>query len=447
MNDNRKEYLIQIAMHLMGIFFFLLIFDGALRKWFLPDYEKLIYILKDAIVLVALVLTLVSLRYRKWMVGPKTIWVSLGIYLVYVGLQVLNPRLPNLLVGVFGLKSHLLYMGLLVVIPALFYNLETIYRCLERYLSWIVIPLCLLAFAQAFSPQDSFVNIPVRGGVMATPMAGPYVRASGTFSYVTGFSWFLQLATLCSFFCIMFRQKIYVSNIIVLSALIAALPLNGSRAVVVISIVSLLMMVFVGYVAKLISSRKLLLILCLITVVGALLFLSPQNTWQGLVYRFLTSSRTIGDSWRYVSVFTNAFSFFDIAGWLGFGVGSAHQAAPHLAPNSLPFSWFPLEIVELNFEPESGRLVLELGIVGWIISLFMRSIAFASSIYIAIKGKTGDIRSAGVLAMPVLSLGLYVGNGVYAPPLGAAAYFFFLAIVLVAYRENAETGEINNGRA
>ena len=56
------------------------------------------------------------------------------------------------------------------------------------------------------------------------------------------------------------------------------------------------------------------------------------------------------------------------AGLLGFGIGATHQTAAALAPNLPPYSWLRGLIVEV----ETGRIMLELGALGFLLVYLIR---------------------------------------------------------------------------
>ena len=55
-------------------------------------------------------------------------------------------------------------------------------------------------------------------------------------------------------------------------------------------------------------------------------------------------------------------------GLLGFGIGATHQTAAALAPDVVPYSW----LHGLQVEVESGRIILELGPLGFLLVYFAR---------------------------------------------------------------------------
>jgi hypothetical protein len=122
------------------------------------------------------------------------------------------------------------------------------------------------------------------------------------------------------------------------------------------------------------------------------------------------------------------------------------------APNEAPFSWLP---TGTGFEEESGRIVLELGIVGWGLSLFMRLAFLVWALRLTLTGQTFMSRATAVMALPFMALGVQQGNGVFAAPYMAVAYWFAVALLAMAQQEDRSaramrqmasyTGRIPNG--
>ena len=85
-----------------------------------------------------------------------------------------------------------------------------------------------------------------------------------------------------------------------------------------------------------------------------------------------------------------------------------------------------------RFEEESGRLVLELGIVGWVLSLGLRVGLLLWAGALALKAGNRLGRLTGMLALPVMALGVQQGNGVFAVPIWAVYYWFCVALMAMA---------------
>jgi hypothetical protein len=430
----------KIQTFLPLLFVFLLIYDGGIRKWFLPEYEKVIYFAKDFVLLVILGGILLCKREKKIeYLGPAGVIVPLVLYASFVLIEAFNSKLPNFWVGLLGIKAHILYASLLIVIPALLSDLKSIFAVIERWLPWLVIPVCLVGFMQVFSNQESFLNAAVRGGLMYVPLSGgSVVRANATFSYVTGFSYFQIAASIATMFWLICKDKLSLPMWLTIVIVFLSLPLSGSRAVLVTVLMASAIICSASILSRSINKTiiRRSLISAVLVIAGALLV--PLDLWGGIIERFVTSSTVPGDSARYFTNFTNAFNFFDKAGLLGFGAGSTHQASAYLVTSQPPYSWLPPGIESLGFEQESGRLVLELGVVGWALSLVFRLAGFILSVNLILKGKNLDIRSIGTLCAPAMALGVHSGSGFTLPPIGAVFYWSCFALLLIGWKEQCE---------
>lgn len=422
----------------LTFFLFLLIYDGALRKWVFPNAEMLLFIAKDGVILLAVLFIMT----RDRLIAPWSLLPSVKLFFVlyasWVVLEAGNFNLPNILVGIWGVKSHLLYAALILLVPPAFRDLKQAFVILEKYYPWIVIPVCTLAFVQLNMPVDSFLNQQVRGGLAGVSFFGSsnLVRVTGTFSYITGMASFVQVITLLGMglFCSGARSRYFIIG---LGFALSVLPATGSRSVIVITAIAVVILVVTAYWARIARTRMVLKIL-LITVI--LLFISfkfQSDTWEALEQRAVHASY---DQNRAGSAFTNAFDYLDVAGLFGFGSGSTNLAAPALVKDMFPFSWLPTDVF---FEEESGRIVLELGVLGALCSFAMRVSMLVWSFIILGRGKTREIRSICVLVLPVMALGVYVGNGVFSPPVGAAYYWFCVALLGMAQFEQLQATRRN----
>src|SRR6202158_4790184 len=185
----------------------LLVVEGAIRKWLFPGAQDLIYLAKD-VLLIGVYLGFLRQRARPpYRVQPLPVLYSALALGALVGLlQIFNPRLPNLLVGVFGFKAYFLYVPLLFVLPAAFASDRELIVFLRRYIL-LSIPVGLLGVAQFFSPSSSMLNPYARAdeatsamangsGYVSTFGSSEYVRVTATFSYITGYCSYLVAITI-----------------------------------------------------------------------------------------------------------------------------------------------------------------------------------------------------------------------------------------------------------
>lgn len=428
----RRESSVHIRWGLL-LFLFLLIYDGALRKWVLPSAEQLLFIAKDALLLGLLAYALLNLPRASTFKMQPAAGVLLALYAAWVLLESGNFSLPSYLVGIWGLKAHLLYASLILLLPLAFNSLDGLLRTLVKIFPWVVVPVCTVAFIQLASPADSLINQSLKGGTEGAAYFGEanLVRVTGTFSYTWGMSSFVQTSVLLGM--ALFMAGVRSTKFLVgLGFSLAALPATGSRGVILVVTVSAIIMLLAAMTSKLIGTKMAVRIVVVMAVLGAASLQTQDAAWAALQQRAEQASY---DQNRAFTVFTNAFAYFDVAGFLGFGAGAANLGSPALVNDMTPFSWLP---VGNRFEEESGRIVLELGMFGWLISLAMRVVLFFWSAKLAVRGRTRTVRVAAVLALPVMALGMYVGNGVFAPPVGAVYYWFCVALLAMAQFENRQ---------
>jgi hypothetical protein len=409
----------------LGLTLVLLVYDGAIRKWLLPEAEQLAFILKD--MLLALTLAVWALRWAgrpRPATMPPPIRLLVVVYAWWVILEMFNPNLPNVLVGIWGVKSHLLYASLLFLLPAAYSRLEDLFRVLAKLYPWLVIPVCTLAFAQLLSPTDSILNEQVAGSSAALAYFGEsgLVRVSGPFSYISGMAAFVQISVLLGLALYLggARSRLFLVS---LGFALASLPVTGSRAVVAVAAVGAILVLGGALTARLIGTALVVRALAVMAVLGAISLYAQDAAWEALAQRTMSSRQ---DENRLITAFTNAFEFFDDAGLTGFGSGAANLGSAALSGNVVPYSWLPNST---GFEEESGRIVLELGIVGWAISLSMRIGLLCWAAFLVTRGRSREARLAGVIALPLMALGVQQGNGVFAVPLANAYYWFCVAMM------------------
>src|SRR5687767_7627182 len=121
MQSETNQRAITYAKRLIRLYFFLLIFEGTLRKWVLPRYSDVLLVVRDPVVLA---IYFMALKAR---VFPRNNYlIALGIIAVLswlVSLIVLEPYLslkPLILVTGFGFRSNFLHLPLIFVIGKVF---------------------------------------------------------------------------------------------------------------------------------------------------------------------------------------------------------------------------------------------------------------------------------------------------------------------------------------
>jgi hypothetical protein len=345
--------------------FLLLVFEGALRKWVLPQANEMIYFLKDIVILGAYFNFYLFSSSNKKLI-PKIPIINILVFIA-VGwclFQIFNPSLGSPLVGVFGLRGYLLYIPLMWMVPSLFNSEEELYKFLRSHLL-LTIPVGIIGIAQFFSPATSFLNqySNEQGPAIATFGVTAAVRITGTFPYINNYASFLIVCfgLLIPFFTIN-QQPFW--RIIALSEgflLIVNSFMSGSRSVVFaqfLFIVCYLVARGFSQPASTLHFLRRLLVPTLVIALAAFIWFRPavEAFWLRTTSNKDVPSRIAGS-------FTEPFDFIQYKQLDGYGTGATHQAAPILRKAlGLPAG----EVIPIYFEPEMGRILLELGPIGFI---------------------------------------------------------------------------------
>lgn len=189
----------------------LVVIEGAIRKWILPQASDLVYFLKDIVLLGAYVRYFLLDEGRgrltaargalccggrgRWRM-PASDFGGLKVLLVLVAsviaLQALNVRQGSVLVGLFGFKAYLWYVPLGFLLRDLFRTPAELVTFLRRYVL-LAVPVCLLGAAQFDAPIDSPLNTYVASGDVSGFGEENRARITGTFSYISGHATYLTV--------------------------------------------------------------------------------------------------------------------------------------------------------------------------------------------------------------------------------------------------------------
>ena len=207
------------------VYFFLWIFEGALRKWFLPALSMPLLIVRDPIVLWLIILASRRglLKFNIYMAGM----VFLGFVSLFTAVFFGH---GNVAVAIYGARTLLLYFPMIFVIGQVF-NQEDVIK-MGRIMVIIAIPMTILLGLQFYSPQSAWVNRGVGGDEAGAGFGGAmgYFRPPGTFSFTNGTTCFYSFLAPFLLYFWLNTKKI---NLLILTAatgaLVAAIPLSISR--------------------------------------------------------------------------------------------------------------------------------------------------------------------------------------------------------------------------
>src|SRR5579885_3435380 len=112
---DRREQGRRLAVYLVFLIYWLMIFEGALRKWVFPAGQEIIYFIKDPIVLFSY---LVAFRYELW---PRSNFLALltgalgVVYLLLGAFQITLSHL-NPLIALYGWRNYFLFIPIAFLI-------------------------------------------------------------------------------------------------------------------------------------------------------------------------------------------------------------------------------------------------------------------------------------------------------------------------------------------
>ncbi|MBD2358433.1 hypothetical protein H6G41_28130 [Tolypothrix sp. FACHB-123] len=357
----------------------LVILEGVLRKWVIPQASQFIYFLKDIVIIGA------YLRYYFFSSTEKTFRIKgnsaaeaiAAMMLLLTGWciwQCFNPNLGSPIIGIFGIRGYLLYIPLVWMLPKLFRSEEELYRFLRSYLL-LVIPVGLLAVAQFFSPPSSPLNVYAQDLKLDVATFGDgnstNARVTGTFSYIVGYSVYaiISFGFLVPLLAVQQSRWWRWATIVELMLIIVTSFMNGSRTLFFGEILFL-----IGYFgAQLITNLKTGVALIkkftvpfMITAIAVVTWF--QSALNSILFRINAnndiSARTSGG-------FIEPFEFMKLKGLDSYGVGATHQATSALRSIlNLP----PTETIPVYYESEMGRIVLEIGPTGFFLWYLLRLI-------------------------------------------------------------------------
>ncbi len=357
----------------------LVIIEGALRRWALPEARDLIYFIKDLVLIGAYIgfySRPLPLKDRYPLLKELSLVIT-----AFCCLQAFNPNLGSPIIGLLGIRAYLLYIPLVWVVPHLFNTESDLRNFLRKYLL-VLIPVCILGIIQYFSPANSFLNVYVEGGELDVATIGNTARITGTFAYIAGMGVYLQVCF--SLLIIMISQenklrwKLFF--IFELALVVVNSFMTGSRAVIGYEIIFIL-----GYLVFLFSSNlnatlKFAGQMFFPTLIAAYLAVTYfQPSIEAFTNRAFNSDSTedrISDS------FTQVFDYAE--GRIeGYGIGATQGGTKSLRKLlNLPDG----EVLPPS-EGETGRVVIELGVIGFILWYGLRLLLLFSlySIFTKLK--------------------------------------------------------------
>ncbi|MGI8889199.1 MAG: hypothetical protein ACR2G0_00230, partial [Chthoniobacterales bacterium] len=411
---------------LIWLYLWLLIFEGAFRKWIVPQFSAPLLLVRDPVVI------LIYLLAMRAHVFPHNLYViSLEILALLswaTGIIVLLPYLPIqtiILVTGYGVRSNFLHLPLLFIIPAVL-DIEDVKR-VGRWIIIGMIPMAMLMAMQFAASPEAFINR-VAGAGEGTQLGagGGRIRPPGVFSFVSGTVYYASAAAAFLLHAVIAKLPyktwlLYASG----SALIIALGVSGSRSavlavVVVVASVAVILLLRASLINK--FGRHLLVA---VIVLGAISYLPIFQEGLGVLSNRFTesaeeSSVVGGLVGRTVGGFTEGLLVLDRVPLGGYGLGVGTSGGASFLTGQASF---------LLAENEWSRILLESGPILGLAFLIWR---------IAITCKLGwfsvrQIRAGNTLPIFLFMAGIFVVlQGPFGQPTSLGFAVIFAGFCLAA---------------
>ena len=386
-------------------YFFLLLTEGALRKWVFPALATPLLIVRDPVA-IWLLITAYSYGKLQFNVYEKSLF-----YITAIGMiTALLFGHGSLVVALYGARIFFFHFPLMFLIGKIFTK-EDVLK-MGRVVLVIAIPMTFLIALQFNSPQSAFINRGIGGDVAGAGFAGAlgFFRPPGTFSFTSGNSQFYCVTGL--FIIYFWLNPANINRLILIAStvcFIAAIPLSISRTLVFQTVVSL---GFAGvsilnnpkYLGRvMLASMGLFIILALLNNVAFF-----RTATEALTSRYDDAtdnegglSGTLGD--RFLGGLLSAVESSDQP-FFGFGIGMGTNAGAKLLKG---------DVIFLIAEEEWGRLI---GEMGTILGLSIIYIRVRVCLIMTIESYK-KVRSNDLLPWMILSYGvLLVAQSQWAQP-------------------------------
>ena len=370
-----------LSLNKQKILKFLLLFsliwmitDGIFRKWVLPSLSSQLFAAKYVFFLLVYI---TYFLYTPSFIGKIKHGYQFLIFTFFLwcGFEFLfvNPFNAPILVRAMGMVNYLFFIPLLAVVPKYFNSVDKIEKMVS-FLAIISVPIFFLGVIQYYLPTKHILNHLVNEDQNINRVVG-FTRTLSIFTFVKIYDVYL-LFVLSIFFSYLFylihqgKKILFIALLIPFGAL--NLVMTASRLPIFLSVVILsfsLLYIF----THIHNFRKAIISFVILSLFGGVLLYNFGNTFKQATDAFLFRAEQqeilaekglegYSAKDRLVDRL-DIYKFSKEAGWLGLGIGTTYQGTGFFLNKKKE---------ELFFEEEGERVVLEIGIIGATILLFLR---------------------------------------------------------------------------
>jgi hypothetical protein len=357
--------MLKLTKWAIWLYLFLLIFEGAFRKWILPGAADIFLIIRDPVVLAIYFGALAS------GIVPRSAFLAVlaGLALASLAFSFLGGQ-TNLLVTAYGIRTNYLHVPLIWVMAAVLDRNDV--ERLGSFVLLMAIPMTLVMIRQFQSPIDSPINRGVGGDETGGQIYGALgrIRPPGFFSFITGPMVYFPLAAAFFLHQASTGRRLYWWLVAICGlCVIIALPVSISRGTMIttglVGVAFAFCMIRIGVINVSAVRFAALGVVVLVALSFLPFFKEAQHVFMD---RWDTAKEEAhGDAWgsltsRVTAVFSEPLHYAAEAPFFGYGIGVGSNVGARLLAGRVGF---------LLAEDEWGKSFLELGpILGGAFILF-----------------------------------------------------------------------------
>jgi len=419
--------------------FFILVIDGALRKWVLPQASEAIYFLKDLVLLGSYVRYFIFPQKKEPRFPIQNNIINLMVFVAagWVLFQSFNPNLGSPVVGILGIKAYLFYIPIIWMTPSLFRSEEEFYKFLRSHLL-LLIPVGILGIVQFFSPIYSPINQYAPGTPVKIETFGfagsTNVRITGSFSYINSYQGYLTacFGLLLPMLSIKQTRWWRLATFVELFLVFLNSFMTGSRTPVIVEILC-----FLGFfvIRAFRQPEKTLVwlgrLLPFAAVGGSAALVIFQPVIEAFAKR-VSSNEDVPD--RIMRAMIGPFELSEYTALDGYGTGATHAGTAALRRIlKLPQgTYIPIEI-----EPEMGKVALEIGPIGFMFWYGLRVALIIGLFRTFLNSKRLFFQDLALSACLVQTI-LFISHMVFHHTFSIYYWFFSSFIFLLPWLEFVE---------
>jgi hypothetical protein len=171
---------------LIWLYFALLLFEGALRKWGVPSLANPLLIVRDPVLLL-----IYAIAFMRRVFPVNAFVITIGFLGTLCLLATFLAEYGDWRVAIFGFRCNFLHLPLIFIIARAF-NFRDV-----RRIGWCMLafsmPMAALMALQFNSPADAWINRGAGEDASMIASIDGRIRPSGTFSFVSGIIYFYAL--------------------------------------------------------------------------------------------------------------------------------------------------------------------------------------------------------------------------------------------------------------